>query len=112
MNRTLGFLSLSLAAFLLLAGMLATPLVEINHLHAVPVVADGTTPVPPPPFSAATGALLADGTTPVPPPPFSLSEGITVADGTTPVPPPPFSLSNAITVADGTTPVPPPPFLT
>ncbi|HUJ39866.1 MAG TPA: hypothetical protein VLW54_04915 [Candidatus Acidoferrales bacterium] len=65
------------------------PTLEINRVHGVPAVADGTSPTPPPPFSQAI--TVADGTSPTPPPPFPLTEGIRVADGTSPTPPPPFS---------------------
>jgi hypothetical protein len=52
MKKTLGSVSLSLAAILLLGWMLATPLGEINPSQSAPIVADGTNPVPPTPWSA------------------------------------------------------------
>jgi len=52
MRKTLGSLSLSLVVVLLLGWMLATPVHEINRLHAAPVVADGGPPMPPPPWAA------------------------------------------------------------
>ena len=71
MKRSAGFVFLALAAVALLGWMLTMPLLKINHSNASPAVADGVTPVPPPPFSVS-GVLLADGVTPVPPPPFSV----------------------------------------
>ena len=89
MKKALGLVCLSVAVVLMLGWMLATPNFEINAVRGVPVVADGTSPTPPPPFSHAL--TLADGTSPTPPPPFSVTEGVMVADGTSPTPPPPFS---------------------
>jgi hypothetical protein len=66
MKKTIGIVSLSLAVLLLFGWMLATPLVEINPLHTNPAVADGTPPMPPPPY------LVADGTPPMPPPPYNV----------------------------------------
>ena len=110
MKRITGFVFLSVAAVALLAWMLTTPILKINHVNAAPAVADGGAPVPPPPFSVLNGVTLADGGAPIPPPPFSVLNDVTLADGGAPVPPPPFSVANGLTLADGTPPQPPPPY--
>jgi len=89
MKRTIGFVFLSVIAVAFLVWMLTTPLLKINDLNVSPAVADGSQPMPPPPFSVANGALLADGSQPMPPPPFSLLNRSTLADAGTPVPPSP-----------------------
>jgi len=108
MKRTIGLLSLSVAVVLLLGWMLTIPALQINAIHGVPIVADGTSPTPPAPFSLTDRNTVADGTSPTPPAPFS--QGVTLADGTSPTPPAPFSETDEITVADGTSPTPPAPF--
>ncbi len=80
MKRTISLTTFCVAVLLIFGWMLATPLVEINPLHSSPAVADGTPPMPPPPY------LVADGTPPMPPPPYL------VADGTPPMPPPPYNV--------------------
>jgi len=80
----------SLGVVLILGWMLATPILKINHLNGV--VADGSAPAPPPPFSTTGNILLADGSAPAPPPPFSPTGNILLADGSAPAPPPPFSV--------------------
>ncbi len=91
MKRITGFVFLSLATVAFLAWMLTTPLLKINRVNATIAVADGSQPMPPPPFSLAGGVTLADGGQPAPPPPFSFINGTTLADGGQPAPPPPFS---------------------
>ena len=80
MKKALSLVALSIAALLLFGWMLATPVVEINPAPSNPALADGTSPMPPPPY------LVADGTSPMPPPPYL------VADGTSPMPPPPYAV--------------------
>jgi hypothetical protein len=52
MKKTISFLSLSIAGILLFGWMLATPLLECNQAESNTVVADGSAPVPPPPWAA------------------------------------------------------------
>ncbi|HKM89644.1 MAG TPA: hypothetical protein VJX29_03440 [Candidatus Acidoferrales bacterium] len=108
MKRIAGFVFLSLATVTFLAWMLTTPLIKINQVNATVAVADGSQPMPPPPFSAANATLLADGSQPMPPPPFSTANATLLADGSQPMPPPPFSVLNRNTLADAEMPVPPP----